>query len=150
MRSLTAKPKLLLPLVLLAAACTTTKTGTGFGSTASGANPVNVTWTSSDSVSGTMSATLADGTTYTGHYFEATNEISGDSFGWGPGPWGNATGSATNYSGLVLADLASPAGAHMRCAFRLVHPSSGMSGGGGGLCQPPNDNTIDVTFPPSS
>jgi hypothetical protein len=37
-------------------------------------------------------------------------------------------------------------GAHMRCAFRLIHPSSGMSGGGAGLCQTPAGKVIDVSL----
>jgi hypothetical protein len=48
--------KLGLPLlVVLATGCTTM--GTGFGSTASGSNPVNFSWKSSDTVSGSMNAT---------------------------------------------------------------------------------------------
>jgi hypothetical protein len=138
----TAKPTWLL-LAVLAAGCTTT--GTGFGTTASGTNPINVTWKSSDGVSGAMDATLADGTIYTGQYFQITGEATLERFGWGPVPWGG-TGSGTLYSGQVVADLASPAGSHMRCTFRLVHPSAGLAGGGGGLCQTPSGNFIDVSL----
>lgn len=145
MMQLTTQPKLLL-LVVLAVGCTTTQTGTGFGSAVSGGNPVTINWTSSDSVSGSMSATLADGATYTGHYLQVTSTAKADGFGFGPGPWGNGMANATLRSGQVLANLTGPDGSHMRCLFQLAHPDSGMSGGGGGLCQTPNGNTIDVTL----
>ena len=51
----------LLPL-LFSAGCTTM--GTGYGTTATGANPVHFNWKSSDDVSGTLYATLADGSVY--------------------------------------------------------------------------------------
>jgi hypothetical protein len=144
-----AKTNLLL-LVVLAAGCTTT--GTGFASLTGGTLPVNFSWKSSDRVSGSLSATVADGTTYTGNYLQITSETTVDSLGsaWGPGPWaGPVWGGeefATHYTGRVVADLASPNGAHLRCAFLLVHPSAGMAGGGGGLCQAPGGNVIDVTL----
>src|ERR1700693_5083855 len=84
--------KLGLPLVLaLGAGCTTM--GTGCGSTASGADPVNFSWKSSDSVSGTMSATLSDGKTYSGQFFEITKDTRVDNLGplwsgWSPGSRG--------------------------------------------------------------
>jgi hypothetical protein len=138
------RPALLL-LAVLAAGCTTT--GTGFGSNASGANPINVSWKSSDRVSGAMDATMADGTIYTGQYFQVTADATLERLdsGLGFGPWGG-TGSGTLYSGQVVADLSSPAGARMRCTFRLIHPSAGMAGGGGGLCQTPTGNIIDVNL----
>src|SRR5467141_2701411 len=46
-------------LVAIAAGCTTM--GTGTGSTPSGANAATFNWKSSDGVSGTINATLADG-----------------------------------------------------------------------------------------
>lgn len=81
----------------LAAGCTTM--GTGTGSTLSGANPVTFSWKSSDGVSGTMSATLSDGQTYSGQYFEITKDTTTDSvgplwYGWGPG-WGYGGGGTT-------------------------------------------------------
>jgi hypothetical protein len=135
----------LLLAALLAAGCTTT--GTGFGSSASGANPISVAWKSSDNVSGAMDATLADGTVYTGQYFQVTGDATLERLGpgFGVGPWGG-TGSGTFYTGQILANLANPAGARMRCTFRLVHPSAGMSGGGNGMCQTPNGTIIDVSL----
>lgn len=82
---------------------------------------------------------------------QATSDVSGNVMGSGfaPGPfvglW-DSTGSATIYSGRVIADLSGQDGAHMRCAFRLIHPSSGMSGGGAGLCQTPAGKVIDVSL----
>jgi hypothetical protein len=152
--------KLGLPLlVALAAGCTTM--GTGFGSTASGSNPVNFSWKSSDSVSGTMSAALSNGTTFSGQFFQITDDTTVDNLGplwagWGGGRgrWGGDWGYwdagpefVTHYSGRVLANLTAADGKHMRCTFQLVHPSDGMAGGGRGECQLPKGKTIDATFP---
>jgi hypothetical protein len=153
--------KLGLPLlVALAAGCTTM--GTGFGSTASGAKPVNFSWKSSDGVSGSMNATLSDGKTYTGQFFQITSDTTVDNLGplwagWGGyggrgwrgdwGYWNSGPEFVTRYSGRVVANLATPDGEHMRCKFQLVHPQDGMAGGGTGQCQLPKGNTIDATFP---
>jgi hypothetical protein len=146
-------------LLALAAGCTTM--GTGFGSTASGADPVTFNWKSSDAVSGTMSATLAGGETYSGQFFEITKDTRVDNLGplwagWGPGwrggfgdfgYWDAGPSFVTHYSGKVVANLGTPSGAHMRCNFQLTHPSEGMAGGGSGQCQMPDGKTIDATFP---
>jgi hypothetical protein len=148
--------KLGLPVVVaLAAGCTTM--GTGFGSTATGANPVNFSWKSSDSVSGTMSATLADGKTFSGQFFEITKDTTVDNLrplwtGWRGGfggfdYWDAGPTFVTHYSGRVVANLGTPSGEHMRCKFQLAHPSEGMGGGGRGQCQLPDGKTIDATFP---
>ncbi len=150
-----------LPVLLaLGAGCTTM--GTGSGSTASGADPVSFNWQSSDSVSGTMSATLADGKTYNGQFFQITKDTTVDSVGplwagwhsrWGGfggwDEWGAVpdTGFITHYSGKVIANLGAASGVHLRCRFQLVHPSEGMAGGGRGQCQLPDGNSIDATFP---
>jgi hypothetical protein len=147
-------------LALLAAGCTTM--GAGSGSTASGADPVNFSWKSSDSVSGTMNATLSDGKTYSGQFFQITKDTRVDSvgplwYGWHSG-WGGWNGwdgwNATptpdfikHYTGRVVANLGAPGGDHMRCKFQLAHPSEGMPGGGHGQCQMPDGKTIDATFP---
>jgi hypothetical protein len=151
--------KLGLPLlVALAAGCTTM--GTGFGSTASGTHPVNFSWKSSNDVSGSMNATLSDGKTFTGQFFQITSDTTADNLGplwtgWGGyGVWGGdwsywdaGPEFITHYSGKVVANLSAPDGLHMRCNFQLVHPSDGMAGGGRGQCQLPKGNTIDATFP---
>jgi len=77
MKSLSAKTAAL-PLVLTALVAGCTTMGTGFGSTASGQNPVNFNWQSSDNVSGTMNATLSDGKTFTGQYFQITTDTTID------------------------------------------------------------------------
>ena len=69
---------LILPLLAaIAAGCTTM--GTGYGSSPSGSSPVTFNWKSSDGVSGTMNATLSDGTTYSGQYFQITRDTTVDS-----------------------------------------------------------------------
>lgn len=147
----------LMLLIGIAAGCTTT--GTGFGSTASGASPTTFSWKSSDVVSGTMTATLSDGTIYSGRYFQITRDthlpsiaplFEGWYSGWDETNW-NAGASEefiANLEHRVVANLASPRGSHMRCNFQLVYPPNGMYGGGGGECQLPNGETIDARFPP--
>ena len=146
------------PLLLaLAAGCTTM--GTGVGSTPTGAHQVNFSWKSSDNVSGTMDATLSNGKTFSGQFFQITSDTTVDNLGplwtgWGAGfhrdewdMWDPGPQFVTHYSGRVVANLGAPDGKHMRCNFQLVHPSDGMAGGGRGQCQMPNGNTIDATFP---
>src|SRR5258705_12986024 len=66
---------LMLPLlVAMAAGCTTM--GTGTGSTPSGASAATFNWKSSDGVSGTISATMSDGKTYSGQYFQITKDTT--------------------------------------------------------------------------
>lgn len=150
--------KLGLPLlVALAAGCTTM--GTGVGSTEAGADSVAFNWKSSDDVSGTLNATLAGSGTFSGQYFQITQQTRVDTLGplwvgWhrgrhslGWGDWDYGPSFITHYSGRVVANLAAPDGQHMRCRFQLVHPSNGMAGGGRGQCQMPDGKTIDATFP---
>lgn len=149
-------------LATIAAGCTTM--GTGTGSTSSGGSPTVFNWKSSDGVSGTMSATMSGGQTYSGQYFQITKDTTVDSIGplwvggwggwggrggWGWGYWGAdpSPDFVTHYSGRVVANLAQPSGAHMRCQFRLADPEEGMNGGGIGQCQLPNGTTIDANFP---
>ena len=144
--------------IAFTAGCTTT--GTGFGATSSGKDPVTFSWKSSDDVSGSMTATLADGKTYTGQFFQITRDTTVDSLGplwagWGGGRfggfgfdyWGDDDSFITKYTGRVVANLAAPDGSHMRCNFQLADPVDGMSGGGSGQCQLPDGKTIDATFP---
>jgi hypothetical protein len=146
-----------LMLVIAAAGCTTM--GGGFGSTPSGASPTTFSWKSSDGVTGTMNATMSDGTTYSGQYFEITRDTTVDAVaplwvgwhsGWrGAGDWDAepTPDFVTHYSGRVVANLASPNTTHMRCKFTLARPSDGMAGGGSGQCQLPDGTTIDANFP---
>ena len=150
---------LMLPLlVAMAAGCTTM--GTGTGSTPSGASAGTFNWKSSDGVSGTINATLSGGKTYSGQYFQITKDTTVDSVGPLWAGWGGRGGRGwgywdvdpspdfiTQYTGRVVANLAEPSGAHMRCQFQLVHPSDGMNGGGLGQCQLPDGTSIDANFP---
>ena len=150
---------------MLAGACSTMGVGTGIPR--DGGSPVDFTWNSDNSVSGSMSAKLENnGEIFVGKFFQVTSETRVDDLqplwigrwgrswdwpywgaAWGPG-WG--PGFVTHYSGRVLANLSTPTGEHMRCNFQLVHPSKGMSGGGEGRCQLPGSETIDATFPANS
>lgn len=142
----------------LAAACTTMGVGTGV--TRGGGSPVDFTWSSDNSTSGTMTAKLEKtGQSFDGKFFQVTSQTRIDDVQplfigwhrrWSDWPyWGPDYGSsfATHYSGRVLANLSSADGEHMRCSFRLVHPATGMAGGGQGRCQIPDGKTIDTTFP---
>ena len=149
----------LLPL-LLGAGCTTM--GTGYGTTATGTNPVHFNWKSSDDVSGILYATLSDGSVYTGTYFQITDNTSTDTLEplwdgwdarWGYGGWAywdTGPDFITHYSGRVVANLADPAGKHIRCKIQLVHPTNGMAGGGQGDCQLPDGKTIIASLPGAS
>jgi hypothetical protein len=147
----------LLLAIAITAGCTTT--GTGFGSAASGKDAATFTWKSSDDVSGSMTATVADGKTYTGQFFQITSNTTVDNLGplwsgWGPPwrgggwyDWNPGPQFVTHYSGRVVANLSTPDGEHMRCRFQLVHPADGMAGGGRGDCQLPGGEHIDAQFP---
>ncbi len=141
---------------LCIAACTTT--GTGSGTVREGLTPVTFDWTSTDNVSGTLTAKLADGQSFTGEYFQITQDIRTDRLSplwdgwyrpWGGWPyWGANAGPQFGqyYSGRVLANLHAPNGGHLRCRFRLIHPSNGLAGGAQGTCQLPDGKNMDVTL----
>ena len=147
---------LLLVAALVAAGCVTSGTGSG----SSRANDVQATfmWKSSDDRTGTLTASLSTGETFTGQYFQITSETRIDQLGplwdgWRMGWRGQRYWAArpspafvTHYSGRVVANLQGPAGQHMRCQFQLIRPASGMAGGGEGQCQIPGGKTIDATF----
>jgi hypothetical protein len=142
-------------LFALMGGCTTA--GTGFGSTATGATPVNFDWRSTDSVSGTMNAVLSNGKTYSGEFLAVTTDMTVDNLwplwsGWGPGyrgrgGWDGPPEFVIHYTGRVVANLGAPNGEQMRCTFRLIHPSDGMVGGGRGRCRMPDGKSINATFP---
>ncbi|UVO50707.1 hypothetical protein M0208_09310 [Sphingomonas sp. SUN019] len=129
------------------------------------------TWTAQGARTGTMTAMLGNGASYTGPFFQVTQETQVDDLsplwiGWGGpgwrgrgrwwgrrgfgywGDWGPNTQFVTHYSGKVLANLAGSDG-RMRCRFTLMRPSSGMAGGGEGDCQLPAGATIQATFAPT-
>jgi hypothetical protein len=142
-------------LAMLIAGCATL--GTGFASTLSSVSPAI-----SSTVSGSINAALADGSTYSGRYFQITQDTTVDSIGplwtagwdsgWaGRGGWGywNAAPAPDfikQYAGWVVANLGAPGGERARCKFHLVHPAEGIAGGGTGQCQTPDGQTVDATF----
>ena len=142
----------LLLLVALAASCATTRTGSG--SAVSGTNPVKFGWTSRGNVSGSMTATFANGQTFTGPFSQITSNLTHELGSQGPiwhqegaydvGPW---LQSVPHYTGRVVANLGRSDGAQMRCRFELSSPVDGMAGGARGECQLPNDLTVDAQFP---
>ena len=144
-------------VALLGAACTTM--GTGTGEPRGGGPGVRFDWTAEGAVQGQMTATFADGKSYSGRLFQITSNTQVDDVGplwsgWrgrrgygGWGYWDAGPEFITHYSGRVVANLSDPDGDHMRCNFRLVQPSRGMAGGGEGKCQLGDGHTIDATFP---
>ncbi|HJY41203.1 MAG TPA: hypothetical protein VJ303_08205 [Steroidobacteraceae bacterium] len=152
----TLGPLGLLAIVSAFAACTTM--GTGVGTERSGDMKANFAWKSTDDRTGTLTANLSNGDTYSGQFFQVTHDTRVETLaplwnGWA-GPWHGwrywgpypDTAFVTHYSGRVVANLADGAGEHMRCHFTLMHPQNGMSGGGEGQCQLPSGQTIDATF----
>jgi hypothetical protein len=143
-----------IPLVL--AACTSL--GIGTGSVEPSGAPVTFDWTSKDAgTSGTMTATLQDGSVFSGPFLQLTSTTKIDTLapvwsGWGPGRhWGFGapfpeTEFATQYSGKVVANLQGPQGQRMRCHFDLNSPEAGMRGGGLGQCELANGRTVDAQF----
>jgi hypothetical protein len=127
------------------AACATT--GAGVGTTREDHLPVRFSWSSDNAVSGDMKATLANGTAFDGKFFQVTSETRVDRLeplwtGWHhyrDWPfWDAGPDFVKHYSGRVVANLQASDGEHMRCSFRLMNPSSGMSGGGAGRSPPRN------------
>jgi len=142
------------------AACTVA--GSGSGSLAPGNTPVALAWQSKDGGStGTMSARLPDGRTFTGPFLQVRSTARIDDLhlrpfwaGWRPGwtdwRWGPPGADfITVYSGRVIANLQAPDGPYLRCRFQLNDPRAGMSGGGQGQCSLNEGGTIDAVFPPS-
>jgi hypothetical protein len=135
--------------------------GSGIIATGASASSLAFTQVPLNSASGVMSATLSDGTTYTGRYFQISQDTTLDSIrplwgawdsAWaGRSGWGywNATPSPDfirQYTGSTVANLVAPDGEHARCKFQLVHPAEGIAGGGTGQCQTPDGQTVDATF----
>ena len=145
---------LLLGAGIALGACTTM--GTGTGSETPGNSPVNFAWTSKDGgTTGTMTARLTDGRTFSGPYLQVTRAARIDDLepmwaGWRYGwdDWGfPASAFATKFSGRVMANLQANDGERMRCRFHLNDPVDGMSSGGQGECQLANGRAVDAVFP---
>lgn len=112
-----------------------------------------ISWDSVDGSAGTMTAIAADGSAYVGSYVQVSPQVRADQLaplweGWdatrGWRSWREEAGPAfiQAYDGMVLANLSTAAGEHLRCRFVLDFPSLGMDGGGTGKCQFPSGRTI--------
>ena len=139
-----------------------TSLGTGSGAVSPGGAPVTFNWTSKDGgTTGTMTAGLKDGSTFTGPFVQMTNAVRvealepmwsgwrrgwGDWRYWGRGPVFPETAFGTQYTGKVVANLQGPGEQRMRCRFHLNSPQSGMGGGGQGECQLGSGSTVDAVF----
>jgi hypothetical protein len=136
----------------LVAGCATARTGCG--AAMSGTNSVKFCWTSSGNVSGSMTATVANGGTFTGRFFQITSNLTNELGPQGP-IWhqeglfdlGPELQYVAHYSGRVVANLGRADGALMRCRFKLMTPVDGIAGGAFGECQLPDGSSSDVRFP---
>jgi hypothetical protein len=150
---------------LVLSACSTTSGGTGSGNVRGTRKPVAFTWQSTDSTSGDITATYANGKVFKGAYFQITRDTRVDRLdplwaGWstpyqrtGWRYWDRAEEREFKkaYNGRVLANLRSDAGDHMRCHFTLLTPTRGMAGGGKGRCQlSETGQEINAEFPRQS
>jgi hypothetical protein len=112
-------------------------------------------WLSSDDLSGTMTVFVSDGRLFTGPYVWITAETPAALLeplwqGWsadhGWRHWQPGPDFVNHYRGEILASLRAANGERMRCRFRSLNRSSGMSGGGEGTCQFADGNTFDASF----
>lgn len=101
-----------------------------------------------------MTATLANGETFTGRFFQITSTLT-DELGaqgpiWhqeGPDDVSPELQSVAHYTGRVVADLSRSDGAHMRCRLSLTTPVDGIAGGAHGECRLPDGERLDAQFP---
>jgi len=147
---------------LTLAACQTSGMGTGSGNVRGTSKPVAFTWESTDSTSGTITATFGTGRVFRGNYFQITRETRVERLeplwdGWGRpyrrNSWrywdrDSETQFVKTYSGRVLANLADDRGEHMRGRLALISPARGMAGGGEGRCELSDSRReINAEFP---
>jgi len=147
------------PSLVLLAVAGCASSGSGYGVTRTGREDAVFHWDATNDVTGTLTATMPGGRTYSGDYFQVTSETRVEGlaplwYGWRPGwrgwPYWTAVPGPdfiTEYSGKVVANLAANDGDRMRCRFQLIRPSEGIAGGGQGQCQLPNGEAIEATFP---
>ena len=151
MAPITSRTALLL-VIGLAAGCATMRTGSG--SALPGTNPVRFSWTSSGNAAGSITATLANGETFTGRFFQTTSSLTDELGPQGP-IWhqeglydiGPQLQYVAHYTGRIVANLSRADGEEMRCRFELKRPVDGMAGGARGECQLPDGLSVDAEFP---
>jgi hypothetical protein len=139
-------------LMVVMAGCATMRTGSG--AAVPGTDPVEFSWTGSGNVSGSMTATLANGETFTGRFIQVTSTLT-DELGPQGAIWhqeglydvGPELQSVPHYTGRVVANLSRSDGAQMQCRFKLMTPVDGMAGGARGECQLPDGLSVDAQFP---
>jgi hypothetical protein len=136
----------------LVVGCATTRAGSG--SAVRATNLVKFSWTSSGNVTGSMTATLENGETFTGRFFQITSSLTDELGPQGPlwhqqGPYdvGPELQYVAHYTGHVVADLSRSDGAQMHCRLELMSPVDGMAGGARGECQLPDGLNVDAQFP---
>ncbi len=130
------------------------------------AAPVLMTWSSPEGerVTGTLTATLPSGETFTGQYIQVGADTSDDDLApywggwndsqWGTWPqdWGGGPESMPGqtfqltYSNRVIANLKGDKGGKMRCRFLLNDSVAGLAGGGMGQCQRATGEEIEARF----
>jgi hypothetical protein len=151
MAGMTSRAGFLL-FVGLAAGCATMKTGSG--SAVPATDSVKFRWTGSGNVAGSMTATFANGETFTGRFLQITSTLTDELGPQGPiwhqeGPYdvGPELQYVAHYTGDVVANLSRSDGAQMRCSFKLMSPVDGMAGGARGECRLPDGLSVDARFP---
>jgi len=114
--------------------------------------------------SGSMSATLSDGTHYEGQFFRVAKRTDPATYkpawdGWTP-YWPEWTGAhdwtsfQQQYESEVIANVVAAGGAgdrrRLRCRFELKRPAVGLSGGASGVCQSSMHESIDGVVMPGT
>jgi hypothetical protein len=103
--------------------------GSGSGTVASTGAPVTFAWQGQDPMDGTITATLADGRTFSGTFEQLAPR------GY-LGSWVKDSKDADDIaSSRVVARLESPAGERMACRFRLDNRVGGIVEGARGECR---------------
>jgi hypothetical protein len=151
--------RLAAPALALVALTACTTMGIGTGSTRNNDVTAAFAWKSTDDHTGSLTANLNNGETFTGKFFQITSESRVEEMGPLWGGWHRGWGGwaywdrmpsdafVTHYSGKVVANLDGPNAEHMRCRFTLITPTAGLAGGGEGRCQLPSGKNINATFP---
>jgi hypothetical protein len=134
---------LLATLAIAVSGCAITSDGLELEPIRSGAD---FAWSSTDGVTGSLTALLPDGRVFRGTYLEVTPATRMDQIepllegwqahrGWRHWETRSAFAFAKHYAGRIVADLEAGDGQRMRCHLRLQAPAIGMSGGAEGECE---------------